>query len=100
MILELLRPSLHCRSGLSSVPRLSVLSLCFSLPFSCKSRSTFDSQYLNINIATQAFVDSFDFDQVSSLEYAHIPFVVILIQAIQKWKASNNGKLPRFCPIC
>jgi amyloid beta precursor protein binding protein 1 len=39
-------------------------------------------------------VDSFDLDQLSSIEHAHVPFVVILLQALTRWKKDHNGVLP------
>lgn len=39
-------------------------------------------------------VESIDFDALDSLEYAHIPPLVIILKAIEAWKASHNCQLP------
>ncbi|ETV94811.1 hypothetical protein, variant [Aphanomyces invadans] len=43
----------------------------------------------------QAYADSFDLDNLDSYERGHVPYVVILIQAMQEWKAKHHGALPK-----
>lgn len=38
---------------------------------------------------------SIDFASLNSHDYAHIPAIVILLQALQAWKDSHDGALPR-----
>ncbi|KAG0323216.1 NEDD8-activating enzyme E1 regulatory subunit [Dissophora globulifera] len=41
-----------------------------------------------------AFAQSFDFDTEDSLEFGHIPYVAILLNYMDKWKQTHNGKIP------
>ncbi|KAF1773492.1 NEDD8-activating enzyme E1 regulatory subunit APP-BP1 [Phytophthora cactorum] len=38
------------------------------------------------------FADSFALKSLSTIEHAHVPFVVLLLQAMKKWKEAHNGK--------
>ena len=40
------------------------------------------------------FCMSFDFDKMEEIKHKHIPYVIILIQALEKYKLDNSGKLP------
>lgn len=42
-----------------------------------------------------AHASAIDFDSLDSHEYAHIPPIVILLQALQKWRADHDGNNPR-----
>lgn len=42
----------------------------------------------------KSFVDSFDFDQLSDIDHAHVPYVVIFIKALEKWRNDHNGSAP------
>eukprot|EP00644_Phytophthora_capsici_P011720 jgi/Phyca11/529878/estExt2_fgenesh1_pm.C_PHYCAscaffold_500037 len=46
----------------------------------------------------QKFADSFDLNTLSSIEHAHVPFVVLLLQAMKKWKEEHNGQPPATFP--
>jgi hypothetical protein len=54
----------------------------------------------------QAFCDKFDFDEtdttkdtfVSGETSNHMPYAIILIKAIAKWRAAHNGLLPASAP--
>mmetsp|Transcript_13244 Transcript_13244/g.20687 ORF Transcript_13244/g.20687 Transcript_13244/m.20687 type:complete len:115 (+) Transcript_13244:447-791(+) len=37
----------------------------------------------------------FDLSAMDSSEHSHVPFVVILVQAADKWKAAHDGQLPQ-----
>ncbi|KAI8822931.1 ThiF family protein [Fimicolochytrium jonesii] len=42
----------------------------------------------------QAFASSIDFEQLDSMAYGHIPYVIILLRCLEEWKASHEGHLP------
>ncbi|CAK4080337.1 unnamed protein product [Aphanomyces euteiches] len=42
----------------------------------------------------QKFADSFDLASLDSHAHGHVPYVVILIQSINEWKAAHGGQLP------
>ncbi|KAJ3150039.1 NEDD8-activating enzyme E1 regulatory subunit [Geranomyces michiganensis] len=44
--------------------------------------------------ALTAFAESFDFDSMDSLAHSHVPYIVILLKAVNTWKQSHNGALP------
>lgn len=44
--------------------------------------------------ALEAFADSFELESLSTLEHAHVPYVVLLLQAMKKWKDAHNGTFP------
>ncbi|POM62340.1 SUMO-activating enzyme (SAE), partial [Phytophthora palmivora] len=48
--------------------------------------------------ALQKFADSFDLKSLSTIEHAHVPFVVLLLQAMKKWKEEHDGKPPATFP--
>jgi len=40
------------------------------------------------------FADSVDMSTLNSQEHSHVPFLVILLQLVKKWKDQHGGKLP------
>jgi len=40
------------------------------------------------------FAASVNFDKMDSTEHSHTPFIFILLQCLEKWKAAHGGKLP------
>ncbi|OWZ07037.1 SUMO-activating enzyme (SAE) [Phytophthora megakarya] len=46
----------------------------------------------------QKFADSFDLKSLSTIEHAHVPFVVLLLQAMKKWKEEHGGQPPATFP--
>lgn len=42
-----------------------------------------------------AHASSVDFAALNSHDYAHIPAIVILLQALEQWKDAHNGQLPQ-----
>ncbi|KAF4317384.1 hypothetical protein BBO99_00008185 [Phytophthora kernoviae] len=46
----------------------------------------------------EKFAESFELDSLSTIELAHVPFVVLLIQAMNKWKKNHGGKPPATFP--
>lgn len=48
----------------------------------------------------QAFADSVDLNALSSIDHAHVPFVVLLLKAAAAWKATHNSQLPRCVHAC
>jgi amyloid beta precursor protein binding protein 1 len=38
---------------------------------------------------------SFDFNKMNSTEHSHIPYIIILLQALEKWKATHEGNIPQ-----
>ncbi|KAJ3064466.1 NEDD8-activating enzyme E1 regulatory subunit [Podochytrium sp. JEL0797] len=45
-----------------------------------------------------AFANSFDLAALDNMNYAHIPYVVILLKCLEEWKSKNNGVLPQTGP--
>lgn len=43
----------------------------------------------------EAFVREFRLGELDDATHAHVPFAVLLVQAMQEYKASNNGELPK-----
>ncbi|XP_015903826.1 NEDD8-activating enzyme E1 regulatory subunit [Parasteatoda tepidariorum] len=41
------------------------------------------------------FAESILMETLSDMEYAHVPFVVILLKYVDWWKSQNNGQLPK-----
>jgi len=39
--------------------------------------------------------DSFDLDALDSMEHSHVPYVVLLIKAMDAWRAAHDGEPPR-----
>ncbi|KAJ3411946.1 NEDD8-activating enzyme E1 regulatory subunit [Chytridiales sp. JEL 0842] len=46
----------------------------------------------------ERYVNSFDLDKLDSMAHSHVPFIVILIQCLNEWKAKNGGQLPKTYP--
>jgi amyloid beta precursor protein binding protein 1 len=42
----------------------------------------------------QRFVDSIDLDSLDSTHHSHMPYVVILIKCLQRWRQEHGGKAP------
>ncbi|CAI5700772.1 unnamed protein product [Peronospora effusa] len=42
----------------------------------------------------QKFADTFDLQSMSTIDHAHVPFVILLLQAMKKWKENYDGQLP------
>jgi amyloid beta precursor protein binding protein 1 len=40
------------------------------------------------------YVDSFDFSVMDSTDHSHTPYIIILLKAMNQWKASHGGQLP------
>ncbi|KAA8915285.1 hypothetical protein TRICI_002642 [Trichomonascus ciferrii] len=43
----------------------------------------------------QDYANSFNLDYLSPSDLAHVPYVVLLLIHIQKWKSEHNGNLPK-----
>ena len=41
------------------------------------------------------FAYQFNFDELEEYKATHVPYAAILIQAVDKWRASHNGQLPQ-----
>ncbi|OQR80791.1 SUMO-activating enzyme (SAE) [Achlya hypogyna] len=42
-----------------------------------------------------SFANEFNLEAMNSHEHGHVPYVVILLQAINEWKAAHDGDLPK-----
>lgn len=42
----------------------------------------------------QEYADSIDLTTLSSKDHGHVPYVILLIKAVQQWRAAHDGKLP------
>lgn len=42
-----------------------------------------------------SYVDSIDLDSLDGTDHAHVPYVVILIKALQQWKQKSGGVAPQ-----
>ncbi|ORX50586.1 hypothetical protein DM01DRAFT_1325015 [Hesseltinella vesiculosa] len=42
-----------------------------------------------------AYAASFDLDAMDQTDHGHVPFVVILLQFVEKWKKEHDGKPPK-----
>uniref|UniRef100_M4C0D9 NEDD8-activating enzyme E1 regulatory subunit n=1 Tax=Hyaloperonospora arabidopsidis (strain Emoy2) TaxID=559515 RepID=M4C0D9_HYAAE len=40
------------------------------------------------------FADSFDLQNLSSMDHAHVPFVVLLLQVMKEWTRDHDGRMP------
>ncbi|KAL4116902.1 hypothetical protein PRIC2_012354 [Phytophthora ramorum] len=49
-------------------------------------------------LALDKFAESFELKSLSSIEHAHVPFVVLLLQAMKQWKLGHAGKPPATFP--
>eukprot|EP01114_Cavostelium_apophysatum_P008684 TRINITY_DN2138_c0_g1_i2.p1 TRINITY_DN2138_c0_g1~~TRINITY_DN2138_c0_g1_i2.p1 ORF type:complete len:556 (-),score=166.03 TRINITY_DN2138_c0_g1_i2:41-1624(-) len=43
----------------------------------------------------EAYANSIDMSKLNSTDFSHTPFIVILLQAVKKWKEQHDGKLPQ-----
>ena len=41
------------------------------------------------------FVDSIDLDSMSKKDHSHIPYLIILLKLLEKWKATHDGYMPK-----
>lgn len=41
-----------------------------------------------------AFAANFDLQHMSHKEHSHIPFAVLLLQTMERWKATHDGQPP------
>lgn len=48
--------------------------------------------------ALRQFADGFALDSLSTIEHAHVPFVVLLLKAMDQWKAAHGGAAPATFP--
>ncbi|TMW59730.1 hypothetical protein Poli38472_004799 [Pythium oligandrum] len=48
--------------------------------------------------ALQAYAAQFDLPTLETIDHAHVPFVVILLKAVESWRASHDGVLPKTFP--
>ncbi|KAE9024394.1 NEDD8-activating enzyme E1 regulatory subunit [Phytophthora rubi] len=46
----------------------------------------------------QKFAESFDLKSLTTIEHAHVPFVVLLLQAMKNWKDGHAGQPPATFP--
>ncbi|ORX85288.1 NEDD8-activating enzyme E1 regulatory subunit-like protein [Basidiobolus meristosporus CBS 931.73] len=44
--------------------------------------------------ALQDYSKSFELDTMSNMDHGNVPYVVILLQALDKWKKEHDGKIP------
>ena len=44
------------------------------------------------------YVDSFDLTSMDSTDHSHTPYIIILLKAINDWRASHGGQLPSTRP--
>ncbi|ORX93799.1 NEDD8-activating enzyme E1 regulatory subunit [Basidiobolus meristosporus CBS 931.73] len=42
----------------------------------------------------EKYAKSFELENLSNMDHGNVPYVVILLQAMQKWKSQHNGQLP------
>ena len=43
----------------------------------------------------EAYADSIDLAAVEEVVHQHVPYVVLLMKAIKKWKAEHNNVMPK-----
>ncbi|KAI9023556.1 NEDD8 activating enzyme E1 subunit 1 [Phycomyces nitens] len=41
------------------------------------------------------YANSFDLDKLDQTDHAHVPFIVVILKAVEKWKEENGGKEPQ-----
>ncbi|CAH0476970.1 unnamed protein product [Peronospora belbahrii] len=46
-------------------------------------------------VTLDTFAQSFELQSMSTIDHAHVPFVILLLQAIKKWKENHDGQAPR-----
>ncbi|KAI8920822.1 NEDD8-activating enzyme E1 regulatory subunit [Powellomyces hirtus] len=44
--------------------------------------------------ALREFAESFNLDELDSMAHSHVPYIVILLKAVDSWKRNHDGKLP------
>jgi amyloid beta precursor protein binding protein 1 len=54
----------------------------------------YDLRILNPFKELEEYCAGFNLAEMESLEHGHTPYIVILYQAIQKWRSTNDGVLP------
>ncbi|XP_054718330.1 NEDD8-activating enzyme E1 regulatory subunit-like [Uloborus diversus] len=45
--------------------------------------------------ALREYVDSIDLDQLTDQEHSHVPYVVILLKALDVWRQNHDGEMPK-----
>ncbi|CCE72619.1 Piso0_000206 [Millerozyma farinosa CBS 7064] len=53
-----------------------------------------DLRIINPWSELQEYSDTMDIDALDDEMHAHVPYVIILLKALEKWKKENGGKLP------
>ncbi|KAH9912229.1 uncharacterized protein B0H18DRAFT_1055149 [Fomitopsis serialis] len=48
--------------------------------------------------AIAKWASELDFDKLDPTDHGHVPFVIILLRAVEDWKKSHDGKLPATMP--
>lgn len=48
--------------------------------------------------ALEKFAQGFELEKLPTIEHAHVPFVVLLLQAMTRWRKSHDGKAPATFP--
>ncbi|KAH9829038.1 uncharacterized protein C8Q71DRAFT_912070 [Rhodofomes roseus] len=48
--------------------------------------------------ALSKWASELDFDKLDPTEHGHVPFVIILVRAVEDWKKTHDGKLPSTTP--
>lgn len=43
----------------------------------------------------EEFANSWDLSKLDSKIHNHLPYAILLIKAVKKWKAENNGVMPK-----
>lgn len=77
---------------------IGYLRLSIPLHTIVESKPDFPSYDLRLNEPFETlenYAMSYQFDKLNSTEHSHIPYPVILIQAVNTWKREHNGELPR-----
>jgi len=87
----------HCRLRLcGTVPGVAAEVLVFTvIETHPDAEATID---LRLDVPFPALLDhstKIDLASLDSHEYAHVPPVVILLQALESWKASHGGSIPK-----
>uniref|UniRef100_A0A6B2L1E8 NEDD8-activating enzyme E1 regulatory subunit n=1 Tax=Arcella intermedia TaxID=1963864 RepID=A0A6B2L1E8_9EUKA len=63
-----------------------------------QSKPSFPPEDLRLNTpfpALAEFAASVSYDALDNMQFAHIPFPVILLKEIEAWKAAHEGRLPQ-----
>ncbi|KAK9709813.1 hypothetical protein K7432_008781 [Basidiobolus ranarum] len=44
--------------------------------------------------ALQEYFKSFELESMNNMDHGNVPYVVVLLQALEKWKSEHDGKIP------